>query len=172
MRCKNSNHAKYNSVPKSIFNLRLKNFIPQFPHLCSLSAGSRQNDQCPASYKNEEGRKDSGDLLDAVLQLPQPSDTLRAHKARELQSHPCRNGRGSSLLNLLSPVAVLALFMTLVLTQGNLLGKGNLTVTDKKDPLLTNTLSTCPGPCRRKRIQRSDVSVWELYKRMWGPVCA
>lgn len=111
-------------------------------------------------------------MPDAVLQLLQPSDTVGAHEARELQSHPYRNGRGSSLLKPLLPVAVLALFMTLVLTQGNLLGKGNPTVIDKKDPLLTNTPSTSPGPCRRKRVKGSDVSVWELYKRMWGPVCA
>nr|XP_044615718.1 MHC class I-like protein MILL1 isoform X3 [Equus asinus] len=97
---------------------QLWRYLASWRGLLEKTAGSRQNDQCPASYKNEEGRKDSGDLLDAVLQLPQPSDTVKAHKARELQSHPCRNDRGSSLLNLLSPVAVLALFMTLCLPRG------------------------------------------------------
>lgn len=101
-------------------------------------------------------------MTDAVLQPLQPSDTVGAHEARELQSNPCRNGRGSSLLKLLLLVAVLALFMTLVLTQGNLPGKVNLTVIDKKDPLLTNTPSISPGHCQKKRMKRSDVSVWEL----------
>ena len=52
-------NAKCHPVLDSIFNLRLKIFIPQFAYLGPLSAVSSQNDWPPASCNNEKGKKDS-----------------------------------------------------------------------------------------------------------------